>query len=322
MAAVTRADGRDPFVHEALIYHDDASYLNGTMPFIYRAIAADEPVLVAVPPPNVELLRARLGAFADEVRFRDMTEDGRNPGRIIPWVLTAFMDEHAGRPVRIIGEPIWAGRSRAEYAVAAQHEAMINVACQGRHATILCPYDASALSAGTIAEAEQTHPIMAADGRRSPSRRYDPHTVVREHNRPLCEPPPGATSLFFEATDLVKVRWLAAELGAAGDLGADRTEDLKRAVNEIATNSIMHGGGSGTLRTWIAADRVVCDVRDFGWIRDPMAGRRRPSPAGPGGRGLVLAHYLCDLVQTYTCQTGTTTRLHIWRGSPRVLIRD
>jgi anti-sigma regulatory factor (Ser/Thr protein kinase) len=283
------------------------------MPFVYRALAADEPVLVAVPQANVDLLRARLGAFADGVTFRDMTAAGRNPGRIIPWVLTAFMDEHAGRPVRIIGEPIWAGRSREEYSVAVQHEAMINVVGRGRDATILCPYDASALSAAVIADAEQTHPDLACEGHRAPSRRYDPHSVVRAHNRPPSEPPPGATSLYFEATDLAKVRHIAAELGAEAGLDRQRIEELQMATNEIATNSIVHGGGSGTLRTWLADDRVVCEIRDFGWIRDPLAGRLRPDSSHVHGRGLVLAQYLCDLVQTYTCETGTTIRLHVLR---------
>jgi anti-sigma regulatory factor (Ser/Thr protein kinase) len=310
---VSSTTNENPFVHEALIYHDDASYLNGTMPFIYRALAADEPVLVAVPQSNVDLLRTRLGTFADNVRFHDMTAAGRNPGRIIPWVLTAFIDEHAGRPVRIIGEPIWAARSRDEYSVAAQHEAMINVACRGRHATILCPYDASTLAGDAIAEAEQTHPTMVAEGRRAPSRRYDPHQVLRVHNKPLAEPPPGATALFFDAPELARVREVVAEQGTAAGLDPTRIEDLKRAVNEVATNSIMHGGGTGTLRTWITDDRIVCEVRDFGWIRDPMVGRLRPSPTSERGRGLVLAHHVCDLVQMYTCQTGTTTRLHVLR---------
>jgi anti-sigma regulatory factor (Ser/Thr protein kinase) len=304
---------RDPFVHEALIYHDAASYLSGTMPFIYRALAADQPVLVAVPQANVDLLRARLGAFADGVIFRDMTAAGRNPGRIIPWVLTAFMDEHAGRPVRIIGEPIWAGRSRDEYAVAAQHEAMINMACRGRDATILCPYDVSALGPDVIGEAEQTHPITVAEGHRSPSRQYDPHQVVRLHNRPLSEPPPGATSLYFEATDLARVRQIAVEQAEAAGLDPKRIEELQAAINEVATNSVVHGGGNGTLRSWVTDDRVVCEIRDFGWIRDPLAGRLRPEAWSVNGRGLVLAHYLCDLVQMYTCETGTTIRLHVLR---------
>jgi anti-sigma regulatory factor (Ser/Thr protein kinase) len=301
------------FDHPVLLYHDAAEYLAATTAFVQSALDADQPVLVAVPEANVDLLRTRLGAFADGVTFRDMTAAGRNPGRIIPWVLTAFMDEHAGRPVRIIGEPIWAGRSRDEYAAAVMHEAMINIACRGRDATILCPYDASTLGLDVIAESEQTHPVMVAEGHRSPSRRYDPHHVVRLHNRPLSEPPPGATSLFFEATDLAQVRHVAAEQGVAAGLDRRRIQELLTATNEIATNSVVHGGGSGTLRTWLTGDRVVCEIRDFGWIRDPLAGRVRPESSSVHGRGLVLAHYLCDLVQMYTCETGTTIRLHVLR---------
>jgi anti-sigma regulatory factor (Ser/Thr protein kinase) len=313
IASDDRIGGRDPFVHEALIYRDSASYLDGTMPFIYSALAADEPVMVAVPQSNVDLLRERLGAFGEGVRFYDMTAAGRNPGRIIPWVLTRFIEEHAGRPVRIIGEPIWAGRSSDEYPVCAQHEAMINMACHGRDATILCPYDANTLASGVIADAEQTHPIMVDAGRRYPSRRFDPHQIIREYNRPLCEPPLDATVFSFEAPDLAKVRRVVAEQSEVAGLDEDRTDDVTRAVNEVATNSIMHGGGSGTLRTWVTDDRIVCEIRDFGTIGNPLAGRLRPPPSSESGRGLVLVHYLCDLVQTYTCSTGTTTRLHILR---------
>jgi hypothetical protein len=67
-------------------------------------------VLVAVPGWNLELLREALSP--DEmprVRLRDMTVAGRNPGRIIGTVLSAFVHEHADRRVRIVGEPIWAG---------------------------------------------------------------------------------------------------------------------------------------------------------------------------------------------------------------------
>jgi anti-sigma regulatory factor (Ser/Thr protein kinase) len=313
IASAKRTGGRDPFVHEALIYRDNASYLDGTMPFIYRALAADEPVMVAVPQSNVDLLRERLGAFCDGVRFHDMAAAGRNPGRIIPWVLTKFIEEHAGRPVRIIGEPIWAGRTSEEYSVCAQHEAMINMVCDGRDATILCPYDANALASDVIADAEQTHPIMVDAGRRYPSRRFDPHQIVRAYNRPLCEPPPDAAVLSFEAPDLADVRCVVAVQSEVAGLDEDRTDDLTSAVNEVATNSIMHGGGSGTLRIWVNDDRIVCEIRDFGTIGNPLAGRLRPPPSSENGRGLVLVHYLCDLVQTHTCQTGTTTRLHVLR---------
>ena len=62
---------------------------------------------------KIALLRTELGSDAAEVLFTDMAEVGSNPARIIPaW--RAFVDEHGGRPVRGIGEPIWAGRTPAE----------------------------------------------------------------------------------------------------------------------------------------------------------------------------------------------------------------
>ena len=127
----------EPFVHEALFYRSGDEYLAGTVPFILGGLAAGEPVLVAVPPANGDLLRDALNGSADKVRILDMTQAGRNPGRIIPGVLNAFVSGHAPGRVRIIGEPIWAGRTSAEYPACVQHEALINTAFTGRAATSL-----------------------------------------------------------------------------------------------------------------------------------------------------------------------------------------
>jgi anti-sigma regulatory factor (Ser/Thr protein kinase) len=312
-ARTVPTDEPTTFVHEALLYRDHAGYIDHALRFIYDGLAADEPVMVAAPPGNVRLLRERLGPFADEVRFHDMTAAGRNPARIIPWVLGAFMDEHSGRRVRIIGEPIWAGRTADEYPVCVQHEAMINFVFRERAATILCPYDASALTPEVLADAEQTHPIVVDGYHRRASPRYDPHGVADQYNRPLGEPPHGATTLRFELGDLVLVRRAVEAAGALADLPDDRIVDLQTAVNEVATNSVMHGGGSGTLRTWVEDSRVACEVRDFGLLTDALAGRLPPEPLSMRGRGLVMVHYLCDLVQTHLTATGTTIRLTVLR---------
>ncbi|WP_327010819.1 sensor histidine kinase [Dactylosporangium sp. NBC_01737] len=303
----------EPFVHEALLYHDHATYLDGTMNFIYEGVALGEPVAVAAPPANVRLIRERLGAFAEVVTFHDMTEAGRNPGRIIPWVLSRFMDAHPGRRVRIIGEPIWKGRSEDEYPACVQHEAMINVAFTGREAAILCPYDTSLLEPHMVKDSYATHPIVVDANGKAASDGYDPYGVTDVYNVPLSEPPFGATTLRFEVGDLVKVRRTVVELGLDADLPPDRISDLQSAVNELATNSIMHAGGSGTLRTWRDDARVVCEVRDFGSLTDVMAGRLRPADGSGDGRGLVMVHFLADLVQRHTSQTGTTTRVHVLR---------
>lgn len=89
------------------------------------------------------------------------------------------------------------------------------------------------------------------------------------------------------------------------------------AVNEIATNSVRHSGGSGTLRVWRDGHVLVCEVRDGGQLQDPLADRRRPAPDQNGGRGFWLANQLCDLVQVRSYPAGTTVRLHMQRDRRR-----
>ena len=81
------------------------------------------------------------------------------------------------------------------------------------------------------------------------------------------------------------------------------------ATHEVATNSIRHGGGEGTLRVWHEDDMVVCEVRDRGRLDQPLAGRARPALEDEGGWGLWLANQLCDLVQIRTLPDGNVVRL-------------
>src|SRR5690606_41531439 len=126
----------------------------------------------------------------------DMAEAGRNPGRIIPGVLHAFADRHAAGRVRIVGEPVWPGRSAAEYPACAQHEALINLAFAGRPVSILCPYDTAGLHPVAIADARATHPVVTA--RRGEHVRGDfaPAHIVRAYNQPRPEPPVAVTEYF------------------------------------------------------------------------------------------------------------------------------
>jgi anti-sigma regulatory factor (Ser/Thr protein kinase) len=242
-----------------------------------------------------------------------MTRAGRNPGRIIPWVLHAFIDEHAGRRARIIGEPIWDGRSADEYPACAQHEALINEAFTGVPAIILCPYDAIRLTPRVLADAVVTHPVLVDRDRRWPSPGYAPLDLVAAYNVPLPRPEGPPSELLFGDESLSLVRRFVAEQAVRAGLAADRVDDLQIAVNELATNTISHGGGTGTLRAWHTADLFVCEVTDAGRITDPLAGRLPPGPTSEGGRGLVIVHHLCDLVRLYTGDGGTTVRLYAYR---------
>ena len=302
------------FAHPALLYRDGDEYLAATVPFIRDGLAAGEPVAAAVPTANLAALRTALGADADRVVWRDMTVAGRNPGAIIPTVLMAFANAHAGRRVRIIGEPIWTGRTGAEYPACAQHEALINAAFAGRAATILCPYDVAALDPAWVDDAHRTHPVMVTPTRRWDSGHYaDPVAFAAGFNLPLPDPPPGAITAVGDIFTVRRVRRFVAEEAGRAGLPAGRIPDLTLAVNELAANAIRHGGGSGRLAMWIEEDHLVCQLSDSGHVVDPLAGRIPPSVGAPGGRGLMMVNQLCDLVRVHTTANGTTTRIHMRR---------
>src|SRR3954447_18279214 len=103
MGAATAAVPQE-FVHPALLYTDDSSYLAATVGFVRAGLQREEPTLVAVPTAKLALLKRELGGLAERITFLDMAVSGRNPNRIIPWVLRAFADAHPGRRVRVIGE--------------------------------------------------------------------------------------------------------------------------------------------------------------------------------------------------------------------------
>jgi anti-sigma regulatory factor (Ser/Thr protein kinase) len=93
-----------------------------------------------------------------------------------------------------------------------------------------------------------------------------------------------------------------------------RAGDLVLAVNEVATNSVVHGGGQGIVRVWCEPDALICEVSDGGAITDPLAGRRRPPDGNVGGHGLWLCNQLCDLVQIRSFADRGVVRLHMRRN--------
>lgn len=323
-ASSSRDGGAGTLVHPALFYADDDAYVAGTVPFLREGLERDEPVMMAAPPSRLALVEDALGPLAARVALHDMTLAGRNPGRIIAGVLRAFVDEHADRGrVRIIGEPIWAGRSPQEYAAAVQHEALINVALADRPATVLCPYDTTALAPAAIADAQRTHPVLVEHGHTTSSGRYvDPTELAQGVAGPLAEPTElGETLVFSAPTGPRAVRTAVVEHALRAGLDEDRAADLALASYEVAVNTVVHTGRPGLLALWtrgagapgweaVEPAAVVCEVQDSGWIADPLVGRHPCGPAEGRGYGLRLAHQLCDLVQVHSDpRDGTTVRL-------------
>jgi anti-sigma regulatory factor (Ser/Thr protein kinase) len=309
---------RTGLVHEALFYLDEQDYANGIARFVRDGFELAEPALVAVPGSHLDVVRAVLGPDAQRVRFVDMAEAGRNPGRIIPTVFYAFAHEHSTGRVRIVGEPIWPGRSDAEYRAALQHEALLNVALAGQQATILCPYDRQGLDATVLADARRTHPGLVAGGKREISSDYaDPRAIADASLRLLPDPPEwwGDMRVFSSLTDLRAIRQFVANLALRAGLDTQRVSDLCLAVDEVATNTLQHTHAAGVLTLWQDPDTesLVCQITDSGQLHDRLVGRMPPDEGKAHGRGLILVNALCDLVEMPTGQigTGTTVRLHM-----------
>ncbi len=305
------------FRHEALFYAGDEQFVDACMSFIRAGLEADEPTLVVALADKLEKLRAALGPDAERVQFTDMNAVGRNPARIIPaW--QSFVDEHAEPGVRLrgIGEPIFPARELHELVECERHEALLNLAFAGADRFwLMCPYDTEALPAEVIAQARRHHPFVAHGEHRELSADYIGEEAIAEpFAAELPDPPPGAAELSFGDGELKDVRSFVTDNTDAAKVSRDRALELVFAVNEIATNSIEHGGGSGVLRMWRDGDQVVAEIRDGGRLEDPLADRRLPALGDRAGRGLWLANKLCDLVQVRSFPGELVVRLYFAVG--------
>ncbi len=314
MSAVALSHGVESrvFRHEALFYAGDGEFVTTVSSFLREGVHAGEPVLALVPGPKIEMLRWSLQDDAAKVHFEDMTEMGRNPGRVIS-IWRDFAAEHrSASNIRGVGEPVWPGRTPDELAECERHEDLLNLAFADAPLWLLCPYDTATLDPSVIEEATRTHEWTA-------DRRWrlatGPTRLRADKGGPLqgalAEPPEGATHVPFDGDGLETVRGALAQLAERHGFGKEAREGLVLAANEVATNSVRYGGGQGELRAWTTGDSLVCEFRDGGVIADPLVGRFRPDPMADRGFGLWLANHLCDLVQVRSGPAGTVVRVHM-----------
>lgn len=304
------------FQHEAFLYAGREEFLDGAAGFVREGLEAGEPALVVVDAAKIAWLRDELGSDGDAVQFADMAVVGSNPARIIQaWRDFVERRGEAGRPVRGIGEPVSAERSPAELVECQRHETLLNLVFDDTPGfRLMCPYDTDALDEWVVEEALRSHPIVASHGGRSPSALYGGMEVAHApFSIPLPEPATEARELYFEAASLSALRQYVALRAADANVDPARIEDLLLAVNEVATNSLRHGAGTGYLQIWEEPDAIVCEVRDEGVFDQPLAGRLRPTHDQIGGYGLWVANQVCDLVQVRSLPGGTAVRLHMRR---------
>jgi anti-sigma regulatory factor (Ser/Thr protein kinase) len=315
-----RVRSPDGFAHEALLYRGDTGFLAGVLPFVRGGLEQDEAVVVVEPQARIDLIRDALAGDASAVQFLDMTEVGVNPARIIP-LWSAAVDEHvrSGRGLRGVGEPAFAGRRAQEFAECQVHEALLDHAFDpGPAWRLLCPYDESRLPGPVRDGALRTHRTWT-DARGT--RVSEVFTEVSDDLDPAalaaCHPLPPPTDVVlrgdFGPRDVPAVRRTVRQYARSCGLSPEQVESLELAASELASNSICHGGGRGTVAMWRDSDAAVVEFTDRGRVADPLTGRRAPLPGQDGGMGLYLVNQVCDLVQVRTGDTGTVVRVSIWQ---------
>ena len=232
---------------------------------------------------GIRLLEDALGADAAAVRFTDMAELGRNPARIIPawqrvrprarlgpgaWHRRADLGRAARRRARGVPGP----RVPDQHGVRGHRRVQPHVSRTTSPGS--SPPSSTRRAAATRSSPTERTAVSRASATAAPSRRRRRRCRRRE-GAPTC----SASS----STRCPTCASSSAERATAAGLDANKTGQLVLAANELASNSVRHGGGFGVLRVWVDGDAVVCEVRDQGHIGDPLAGRHTPR-ARPGRR--------------------------------------
>jgi hypothetical protein len=170
--------------HRALLYATDEDFVDAAAPFVTAGLERSDAVLVVSAPNRVNRLRRALGTDVERVEFRPSAKWYSSPQRALD-SFRAFLQESTGAGsawVRIIGEPMWAGRSPKEIRAWTRYESMLNIALAAYPATIVCPYGTRSLSGSIVADARCTHPEVMSGPTAARSLEYcSPESFVLGH---------------------------------------------------------------------------------------------------------------------------------------------
>lgn len=158
------ADADRGLDHSALLYRSPSEFLATVLPFVLEGLRRDEPVLVALPPENAEVVADALGSDASRILLEDSRDWYDQPAATLRRYRDHIERYRSSTPVRIIGEPTWKTCDESETVEWLRYEAVLNVALESSPATILCPYDAGRLPSHILDGARAAHPKFCESG--------------------------------------------------------------------------------------------------------------------------------------------------------------
>jgi transcriptional regulator with XRE-family HTH domain len=169
--------------HSVFPYGADEQFQTEMGAFLAKGIEHSEALIAVTTSANIELLREHLGSDAGRVEFVDSSDFLITPIATLE-AFRNFTDgelAHGASAVRILGEPIWAGRSVAEVRQWTRFESLFNLVFRAYPLTVVCPYDERSVAPEIVREAHLTHPHVLGEEGISPSHRYaDPGRFALE----------------------------------------------------------------------------------------------------------------------------------------------
>ena len=297
--------------HTALVYGGEDQFATSVGAYLEEGVAREERVLAVVPQAKLERLRDELGADAQRVDFVDARDGYRPQWNVFRAVLNSLA-EAPDRRLRVVAEQDLAARSAAEVRDYQRLEAMVNVVFRDHPLTLLCPYDAHALSSELFDISRQTHSdVMDATGCRPNEQFADPAAILLGLATVTSAPANAVTLRADGPSDVSTARRFVRDHSTRAGLDADTVDDLVLAVTEILTNAVIHGQPPRSLHLYDGGATWVCHVHDSGaGPGDPFAGFAPPAVPSDHGYGLWLARQLCDAVDVGADATGTHVLLH------------
>ncbi|MFY9805848.1 MAG: ATP-binding protein [Pseudonocardiaceae bacterium] len=300
----TSAGGRG-LAHHGLLHPPTGDLAAALAPLVTERLADGQPVLAALPRSTADRLRARLPEPAG-LRTADPGELYRHPGRVLARYRAWVTDLSAnGEPVTIVvAAPDGDDILRA--ALWMHIDAVTTMALAECDLTLVCVYPDDPSTADPVRRA---HPKLL-NGTCVPN---PDHLPAEQFLARYPLPPPvelGEPDLVYSIdhpTELSLLRRNVAGYAARTGLSALLCDDFVLAVTEIASNAIEHGVPPAVVQLWTTSTSVICQITDTGWHTQPLAGLLPPPSTQRRGRGLWMAHQLCD--QFYLWPHPTTVRL-------------
>ncbi len=308
------------FAHRAATYRDPTDLLAVALPIVEHALRRDAPVVLIASPDTERLIAEASGAARTTGGFVCLPAppDGlRRCGQTVAARRAAQLRELTDRagPIVVLVEHDLRHGPLDEVAWV-EAEAATNIAVAGMPVTMTCLYR-KPVSAALVTALRRSHPqLLGPDGAvlDNPEHR-EPAEVLADH--PVAALPvlgPPDREFTFTPWQLTDLRTAVAEIAFEAAMGRERAEDFVLAVNEVATNAVEHGYGTGLWQAWTRGHRVVCEVHDGGSLARPLPGLKLPHPARSRGRGIWIARQLCDLLHVWSDPDGTHVRIESARS--------